>query len=147
MSHSQASTTEYNLDKGDVAWGGDTSYTFQATDGTDLAGKAVTMNASGEITLATDTDNHLGVALDDTAHPASLTTEKADDDKWTVNHGGLPVVVEVAGTPDLGIYVEPNSTGDGTYQVPGTAPGPDSSLPLLVDEVDASNNLYVAIMR
>lgn len=142
----QDDVTRYNLDKGDIAWGGQESFTFEATDDTDLAGKAVTMNASGEITLAADTDNHLGVALDDTAHPSSLTTEKGDN-YWTVHHAGLPVVVEVNGTPDLGIYVEPATAGDGTYDIPGTAPGPDSSLPLLVDEVDADNNLYVALMR
>jgi hypothetical protein len=146
MVDNQTNPTEYNLDKGDVAWGGDVSYTFQATDDTDLAGKAVTMNASGEITLATDTDNHLGVVLDDTAHSASLTTEKSDDNRWTVHHGRLPVVIEVNGSPDHGIFVQPASAGDGTYDIPGTAPDPGSNLPLVVDEVDASNNLYVALM-
>jgi hypothetical protein len=141
----QDSTTEYNLDAGDVAWGGAESFTFEATDDTDLSGSAVTMNASGQITLASDTDNHLGVVLDDTAHSSSLTTEK-DDNYWTVHHGGLPVVLEVTGSPDLGVYVNPASGGDGTY-VDSAGAGPDSSLPLLVDEVDASNDLYVAIMR
>lgn len=145
MAHNQANPTEYNLDAGDIAWGGDTSYTFEATDGTDLAGGAVTMNASGQITAAGETDNHLGVVLDDTAHPDSLTVEKGDN-YWTVHHGKLPVVVEVNGDPDHGIFVQPASAGDGTYDIPGTAPGPDSSLPLVVDEVDADNNLYVALM-
>jgi hypothetical protein len=140
----QDSTTNYNLDKGDIAWGGDTSITLEAADDSDLGGHPVTFNGSGLLVTATDTDNLVGTALDDTTHPDSLTTEKADN-YWTVEHGGLPVVVEVAGGADRGDYVEPNSAGDGTYST--VSAGPDSSYPFIIDNVDESNNLYVACFR
>lgn len=142
----QDTTTNYNLDKGDIAWGGSTSVTLEAADGSDLGGHPVTFDGSGLLVTAGDTDTLVGTALDDTAHPDSLTEERGDN-YWTVEHGGLPVVVEVAGGASLGDYVEPNSAGDGTYQVPGTDPGPDSSYPFILDEVDASSNLYVACFR
>ena len=144
----QDTTTNYNLDAGDIAYGGQESITLEAADDSDLGGHAVTFDANGQLVTADGNgsdpaDFVLGTALDDTAHPDSLTTEKADN-YWTVQHGRLPVAVEAEDGYDarVGDFIEPSDDADGTYADAGDV-GPDTSLPVIVDEAD--DDLYIAL--
>lgn len=128
-----------NLDAGDTKYHRGQTVTFDTGGNTVEGGDAVTFDGSGNVTRAVETDFLLGSVLP--------TTHGDDyDNKVSVNVGGLCVVVEVPAGASVGDHVQGNSAGDGTYQTVAT-PGEDTSWPLVIEEEDADNNLYVALFR
>lgn len=128
-----------NLDAGDVRYSPGQKVTFDKGSNTVDGGEAVTFDGSGNLTRATDTDFLLGTTLK-TNHGADY------DNKMTVTIAGPGVVVEVPSGASVGDHVQGNSAGDGTYQTV-SAPDADTGWPMVIEELDSSAGLYVAMFR
>lgn len=126
-----------SLDAGDLAYRHGQTIALDAGDNEVSGGEAVTFDAEGYIDTAGDGDFVVG-----TISPAEVGEDA--DNRHAVHVAGLPVVVETDAAVDNGDHLE--AAAGGVYSA-AADPGNDSALPFVVEAVDESENLYVAVFR